>query len=263
IQYEDQRLLFIMSVEVFYAFHLPSVTQPPLFTIWVNICFDQRCIPITTDYVGRIQTLNRIHTSGDATTNRIRRRTIDIQNLSDNIIGLSLWHEMATKFNVQEYKTIEKPVVIASALAPTHSVEVYFSSLDDDKSVSACAGIQVSVQTKQAARVYVDETSHCSISAQNDLGALLKRCKLIIWDEAPMANKLCFEALYHSLRDILRKNRYDTCQQPFGNMTMVFGSDFRQLTANMRLTVGARPEDVKEIHEFAELILKVEDSELG
>ncbi|GKA77955.1 ATP-dependent DNA helicase PIF1-like protein [Tanacetum coccineum] len=90
---------------------------------------------------------------------------------------------------------------------------------------------------------------------------LLKRCKLIIWDEAPMANKLCFEALDHSLRDILRKNRYDTCPQPFGNMTMVFGSGFGQLwdncnvlklTANMRLTVGARPEDVTEIQEFTE-----------
>ncbi|GJV01382.1 ATP-dependent DNA helicase PIF1-like protein [Tanacetum coccineum] len=128
----------------------------------------------------------------------------------------------------------------------------------------------------------VDETSYCSISPQNDLGALLKRCKLIVWDEAPMANKLCFEALDHSLRDILRKNRYDTCQQPFGNMMMVFGSDFGQvhpvipkgsrqdivsaslkqpylwdhcnvlkLTANMRLTMGARLEDVTKIKEFA------------
>ncbi|GJU78363.1 ATP-dependent DNA helicase PIF1-like protein, partial [Tanacetum coccineum] len=217
---------------------------------------------------------------------------------SDNIIGLSLWHEMATKFNVQEYKTMEKPIVIELIekvrTAPTHSVEVYFSSLDDDKSVSASAGIQVSVQTKQAARVHVDETSHCSLSAQNDLGALLKRCKLIIWDEVPMANKLCFEALDHSFRDIQCKNRYDTCTHPFGNMTMVFGSGFRQvllvipkgsrqdivtaslkqpylwdhcnvlkLTANMRLTVGALPEDVTEIQEFSEWILKVGDDELG
>ncbi|GJV52705.1 septin and tuftelin-interacting protein 1 homolog 1 [Tanacetum coccineum] len=72
--------------------------------------------------------------------------------------------------------------------------------------------------------INVDETSQCPISAQSDLRALLKRCKLIIWDEAPMAYKLCFESLYHSLRDILHKNRYDTCEQPFGNMTMVFGS---------------------------------------
>ncbi|GJU97107.1 reverse transcriptase domain-containing protein [Tanacetum coccineum] len=29
------------DVEVSMPFHLPSVTQPPLFAIWVNICFDQ------------------------------------------------------------------------------------------------------------------------------------------------------------------------------------------------------------------------------
>ncbi|GJX44769.1 ATP-dependent DNA helicase PIF1-like protein [Tanacetum coccineum] len=46
-------------------------------------------------------------------------------------------------------------------------------------------------------------------------------------------------------------------------MTMVCGGDFRQLTANMRLIVGARPKDVTEIREFAEWILKVKDGELG
>ncbi|GJV60429.1 ATP-dependent DNA helicase PIF1-like protein, partial [Tanacetum coccineum] len=110
----------------------------------------------------------------------------------------------------------------------------------------------------------------------------------------PMTNKLCFEALDHSLRDILRKTRHDTYETPFGNMTMVFGGDFQQvllvipkgsrqdivsaslkqsylwdhckimkLTANIRLVVGVSPEDVCEIREFAKCILKVRDRELG
>ena len=142
--------------------------------------------------------------------------------------------------------------------------------------------------------INIDETSTCSISPQSDLGALLKKCKLIIWDEAPMTNKLCFEALDRSLRDVLRKTRFDPCATPFGGMTVVFGGDFRQvlpvipkgsrqdivtaslkqsylwdhctvlkLTANMRLTVGCRPEDVDEIREFAEWILKVGDGDVG
>nr|GEZ33386.1 hypothetical protein [Tanacetum cinerariifolium] len=76
-------------------------------------------------------------------------------------------------------------------------------------------------------------------------------------------------------------------------MTMVFGGDFKQvlliisngswqdivsasfkesylwdhcnvlkLIANMRLNVGARPEDVKELQEFAEWILKVKDGDI-
>ena len=142
--------------------------------------------------------------------------------------------------------------------------------------------------------INIDETSTCSISAQSDLGLLLRKSKLIIWDEAPMTNKLCFEALDRSLRDVLRKSRYDSCETPFGNMTVVFGGDFRQvlpvipkgsrqdivgaslkqsylwdhckvlkLTANMRLTVGSRPEDVDEIKEFADWILKVGDGDIG
>ncbi|GJT11731.1 nucleic acid-binding, OB-fold protein [Tanacetum coccineum] len=65
------------------------------------------------DYVGRIQAVSRIYTSGDVTSNRTHRRIIDIQNLSGNIIGLTLWHEMALNFNMQEYEAMEKPVVIA------------------------------------------------------------------------------------------------------------------------------------------------------
>ncbi|GKB68753.1 DNA helicase [Tanacetum coccineum] len=67
---------------------------------------------VLTNYVGRIQVVNRIYTTGDATTNRIRRRTIDIQNLNGNTVVLTLWHEMALNFNVQEYEAMEKPVVI-------------------------------------------------------------------------------------------------------------------------------------------------------
>nr|GEX20639.1 ATP-dependent DNA helicase PIF1-like [Tanacetum cinerariifolium] len=104
--------------------------------------------------------------------------------------------------------------------------------------------------------INVDDNSHCFISAQSDTEALLKRCKLIIWDEAPMVNKLCFEALDCSLKDILCKNRYDRCEQAFRNMIMAIGGDFR-------LTVGAPPEDVIEIRKFAEWISKVGDGELG
>nr|GEZ79714.1 hypothetical protein [Tanacetum cinerariifolium] len=68
---------------------------------------------ILTDYIGHIQAVSRIHTSGDATSNRIHRRIIDIQNLSGNTISLALWHDMAVNFNLQEYEALEMPIVIA------------------------------------------------------------------------------------------------------------------------------------------------------
>nr|GEU96464.1 F-box domain-containing protein [Tanacetum cinerariifolium] len=68
---------------------------------------------IFTHYIGRIQAVSRIHTSKDATSNRIHRRIIDIQNLSGNTISLALWHDMAINFNLQEYEALERPVFIA------------------------------------------------------------------------------------------------------------------------------------------------------
>ncbi|GJZ46103.1 DNA helicase [Tanacetum coccineum] len=69
--------------------------------------------PVLTDYIGYVQGVSEIRTSGNVTSNRIHRRIIDIQNLSENIIRLTLWHEMALNFNLREYEAMEKPVVIA------------------------------------------------------------------------------------------------------------------------------------------------------
>ncbi|GJW10927.1 ATP-dependent DNA helicase PIF1 [Tanacetum coccineum] len=122
--------------------------------------------------------------------------------------------------------------------------------------------------------INIDETSTCSICPQSDLGALLKMCKLIIWEEAPMTNKLCFEALDRTLRDVLRRTRQVLPVIPKGSRQDIVNAYLKQsylwdhckvlkLTTNMRLTVGASPEDVCEIRDFAEWILKVEDGELG
>lgn len=77
--------------------------------------------------------------------------------------------------------------------------------------------------------INIDEHSTCSTNPQSDLAALVRKCKLIIWDEARMTNKYCFEALDKSLRDILPKPKYDKMDTPFSNMNMVFGGDFRQV----------------------------------
>nr|GEY59278.1 hypothetical protein [Tanacetum cinerariifolium] len=63
---------------------------------------------INPDYIGYVQGVTEIPTSGNVTSNRIHRRIIDIQNLR-----LTLWHEMALNFNLKEYEAMEKPVVIA------------------------------------------------------------------------------------------------------------------------------------------------------
>ncbi|GJU28386.1 hypothetical protein Tco_1167007, partial [Tanacetum coccineum] len=66
-------------------------------------------------YIGRIRAISRVNISGDAATNRTHQRTIDIENLSGNIIGFTLWNEMATKFNVCTYEVISKPGALKEA----------------------------------------------------------------------------------------------------------------------------------------------------
>jgi len=112
--------------------------------------------------------------------------------------------------------------------------------------------------------------------------------KLIIWDEAPMMNKLCFQAFDRTLRDIVRATNQHNADKPFGGKVVVLGGDFRQilpvvrkgsryhivnssinysdlwqyctflkLSQNMRLKTTASNESAKDIKEFADWILKI------
>src|SRR3954468_23616508 len=71
------------------------------------------------------------------------------------------------------------------------------------------------------------ESSTCDINKGSDRGNMLKLSKLIIWDEAPMCHKFCFEALDKTLRDIMGGTR--SSDKIFGGKVIVFGGDFRQI----------------------------------
>nr|XP_043619920.1 uncharacterized protein LOC122591739 [Erigeron canadensis] len=142
--------------------------------------------------------------------------------------------------------------------------------------------------------ININENSICSIDPNSELAALIKVAKLIIWDEAPMIHKHCFEALDRTMRDILRSTQANSEEKIFGGKVVVFGGDFGQilpvipkgtrsmivnsslnssyiwhhcqvlkLTINMRLQVGTQSAELEEVKEFAEWILKVGDGVLG
>ncbi|XP_019156257.1 PREDICTED: uncharacterized protein LOC109152972 [Ipomoea nil] len=50
----------------------------------------------------------------------------------------------------------------------------------------------------------VNEDSTCNIKQGSPLAELIIKSKLIIWDEAPMMHKHCFEALDRTMRDLMR-----------------------------------------------------------
>ncbi|XP_074374739.1 uncharacterized protein LOC141715157 [Apium graveolens] len=80
-------------------------------------------------------------------------------------------------------------------------------------------------------RIPLDITaeSTCEIKHGTQLAKLLQKTSLIIWDEAPMTHKYCFEALDKTLRDLLSTRYADSRTKPFGGLTIVCGGDFRQI----------------------------------
>lgn len=73
------------------------------------------------------------------------------------------------------------------------------------------------------------EESTCSIKKGTQLAQLIMQTSLIIWDEAPMAHKYCFEAVDKSIRDIMETVAEECSNKPFGGITTVLGGDFRQI----------------------------------
>ncbi|GJZ19909.1 DNA helicase, partial [Tanacetum coccineum] len=137
----------------------------------------------------------------------------------------------------------------------------------------------------------LDLTDESVCHAKNSqLVNLLVETNLIIWDEAPMNDRRCFEALDRTLRDLM--NEPDLL---FGGKTIVLGGDFRQtlpvkkgvakeelihaciaesylwlhfkictLKTNMRLfKPGLDNEEHKRLEAFAKWLLDIGNGEIG
>ncbi|GJV27623.1 DNA helicase [Tanacetum coccineum] len=84
------------------------------------------------------------------------------------------------------------------------------------------------ISMKSCQKCFTTRRKNCpnsyGLSIKNiQLADLLKQTHLIIWDEAPMNDRRCFEALDRSLKDIC--NRPNTL---FGGKSIMLGGDFRQ-----------------------------------
>ncbi|XP_073138726.1 uncharacterized protein [Henckelia pumila] len=75
-----------------------------------------------------------------------------------------------------------------------------------------------------------NEYSTYNIKQGISLAELIEKSKLImIWDEAPMMYKFCFEALDKSMKDIMRFVNPSNLHLPFGGKTVVFDGYFCQI----------------------------------
>lgn len=73
----------------------------------------------------------------------------------------------------------------------------------------------------------IQEHSICPIKKNTQLAELIQHTSLIIWDEAPVNHRHCFEALDRTLRDIMSSDNNDSANKQCG-ITVVLGGDFRQ-----------------------------------
>jgi len=139
----------------------------------------------------------------------------------------------------------------------------------------------------------INEKSTCNLKQQDPRAKLLRQASLIIWDEAPMMHKFCFEAFDRTMRDIMRVVHEDNLKKPFGGKVVILGGDFRQilpvirkanrrdimkssvnssniwhncmvlkLTRNMRLIGDATVESANEIRDFAKWILTIGNGDM-
>ncbi|KAM0879429.1 hypothetical protein ACQ4PT_034241 [Festuca glaucescens] len=69
----------------------------------------------------------------------------------------------------------------------------------------------------------------CDIRRGTMLCSLIEAASLIIWDEALMTHRKCFEALDRSLRDVLSADDPLLADEPFGGKVVVLGGDLRQI----------------------------------
>ncbi|XP_057451763.1 uncharacterized protein LOC130743532 [Lotus japonicus] len=146
------------------------------------------------------------------------------------------------------------------------------------------------VHSRFSIPISINEISTCNLRQGSPKAQLLKKASLIIWDETPMLNKHCFEALDRSLNDIMKTQSTHGYDIPFGGKVVVLGDDFRQilpviskgsrseivgsainssylwkhckvmkLTVNMRLQNATSTSTAAEIKKFADWLLQVGD----
>jgi len=82
--------------------------------------------------------------------------------------------------------------------------------------------------------IIINEESTCNIPQGSHRARLLIETKLIIWDEAPMMNQMCFEAFDRTLRDVMKTVNKENSQKPFGGKLVVLGDDSRQILLVIR-----------------------------
>ncbi|XP_071699316.1 uncharacterized protein [Rutidosis leptorrhynchoides] len=145
----------------------------------------------------------------------IEERNYDRESLNTELIDLE------SRMNVK-HKRIYELIRDASSNNRTELVFVYGhggTALPGIASLLLPSGRTAHSRFKLP--IDLTDESMCNVNKNTQMAKLLESTDLIVWDEEPMNNKRCFEALDRSLRDILGNKN-----SPFGGKSMILGGDF-------------------------------------
>ncbi|GJR88876.1 ATP-dependent DNA helicase PIF1-like protein [Tanacetum coccineum] len=161
------------------------------------------------------------------------------------------WHVMAT--DVENIERVKKNAPCKTYLYKTMSaacrsqVGIILNVASSGIAALLLEGGRIA-HSRFAIPINVVEDSMCNIFADSELVELLRMTKLIIWDEAPMVNRRCYEAFDMTMRDICRTDP---------------STPSEQLTVNKRLGSGSNSSERKEIQDFADWILNIGNGQIG
>jgi ATP-dependent DNA helicase PIF1 len=88
--------------------------------------------------------------------------------------------------------------------------------------------------------VNITEDDKFEIEEGSNLLELMKRTKLILWDEAQMAKKRVLRENRQSLRELTNYKCKENENRPFAGIIVVLGGDFRQLLPKVHTKLVAR-----------------------
>jgi len=136
-------------------------------------------------------------------------------------------------------KEIDQKLFFVDGPGGTGKTYLYNMILAYVRSTSGLNGIAIAVASSGIAALLMSggRTAHSrfkiplkltkdttlDIKKQSELADLIRKTKVILWDEAPMMNKFAFEAVDKTFQDLMDNTK------PFGGKVIVLGGDFRQI----------------------------------
>ncbi|KAF7826959.1 uncharacterized protein G2W53_018123 [Senna tora] len=155
------------------------------------------------------------------------------EDLMRNIENLLISEELNYDRNALKYEHTD---LLSSLTGEQRSIYDTIMSVVNEERLVASSGIASQLilggrtaHSRFAIPLNIDRISTCHIVQGSDLAEHMVHTKLIIWDEAPMAHRHCFEAIDRTLRDIMHSQNASLAKHPFGGKVVVLGGDFRQI----------------------------------